>query len=113
MKYYKPLKEIIEDVLRDNITARNNDRFLMVYVYQRILKAKYGDTQISYVRLLHLPPQSSIKRIRAMIQNDDQKYLPTYDEVARRRLWDNEKWKKRAGVDQLFPVTEDMEKTKL
>jgi hypothetical protein len=63
---------------------------------------------LSFERILfYLPAQSSVKRMRAMIQNDEKLYPPTTKEVAARRLWDNTKYKERIGDGLLFPITEN------
>lgn len=110
IRYYKPLKEIIRDTMRDYPKTRDSDKLLWIFVCKRLLQAKYGDEGLTFERLLfYLPPQSSVTRLRAVIQNDENMYPPTTKEVASRRLWDNTKWKERIGEGLLFPITENRE----
>lgn len=100
----KTLKKIIEICLEENENCRNSDKDLLEQVYRKILTAEYGNDYLDYNRLSKLPPGASIKRIRAMIQNDEGKFIPTSEKTANFRRWDTEKWKDRAGVERLFPI---------
>lgn len=102
----KTLKQIIEFCLAESEACRNCDKTLTVEVYKQILLAKYEDTHLSWDRLFDLPPAASIKRIRAMIQNDEGKYLPTEEKTAKLRRWNNEVWQERVGKDRLFPISD-------
>lgn len=44
-------------------------------------------------KIMDLPREDNIKRIRAKIQNEEHKYLPTTLEVARQRKISEEEWK--------------------
>lgn len=44
-------------------------------------------------KIMELPREDNIKRIRAKIQNEEHKYLPTTLEVARQRKINEEDWK--------------------
>jgi hypothetical protein len=108
IKYYKPLKDLIRDTMRDYEKTRDSDKLLWIFVCKRLLQAKYGDEGLTWERLLYyLPPEASIKRIRAYIQNDEKMYPPTTEKVAKRRLWDNTKYKERIGENLLFPIIEN------
>jgi hypothetical protein len=100
----RKLKNIIEQCLKVDEQSRNCDKRLAQMVYRTILMAKYGDMRLTFSRLNELPPQSSIKRIRCMIQNDEKKYPPTDEHIAKLRGWDTKNWEKRIGKDMLFPV---------
>lgn len=104
MQKVKTLKQVIEDSMRENENCRNSDKILTVRVYRKILLSKYGDSHLNYLRLMELPPAASIKRIRAMIQNDEGKYLPTEEKTAKLRRWNNEVWQEKVGLGMLFPV---------
>ena len=85
------LKNMVEQVLRDNpryngIEARNSDLALLILIWQRW----YGvsdrpDGTIQVRRLLDLPREDNVKRVRAKIQNEEHKYLPTNPEVLIKR----------------------------
>ncbi len=81
------LKNMVEQVLRDNPTymgaeARNSDVALTVLIWQRW----YGvsdkpDGMIHVRRLFDLPREDNVKRVRAKLQNEEHKYLPTNQDV--------------------------------
>lgn len=85
------LKNMVEQVLRDNpkyngIEARNSDLALLILIWQRW----YGvsdrpDGTIQVRRLLDLPREDNVKRVRAKIQNEEHKYLPTNPDVLIKR----------------------------
>lgn len=100
----KTLKEIIRECLSEKEECRNSDKILMVEVFRKILIAKYGTPDLDYIKLLALPPQSSIKRIRALIQNDEGLFIPTDEKTAHMRRWNNELWKDKTGMERLFAV---------
>jgi hypothetical protein len=100
----RKLKDIIEQCMKEDEESRNSDKRLAEMVYRVILQAEYGEMRLTFSRLEKLPPQSSIKRIRCMIQNDEKKYPPTDEHVAKLRGWDTKNWMKRIGKDMLFSV---------
>jgi folate-dependent phosphoribosylglycinamide formyltransferase PurN len=55
------------------------------------------DTTIALKNLKHVPSQDDVKRLRAKIQNEEHKYLPTSLEVAKRRGFAEEKWREYLG----------------
>ena len=83
----KQTKKIVIDVLRHNVRARNDDKYLTFRVLQRILSKDEASQllSISLTDLARLPAFETIKRIRARIQNDEGMFLPTSAEVRRKR----------------------------
>ena len=88
------LKNMVEQILRENpkyqgIEARNSDIALLIIIWQRW----YGVSDlpngtIHVRRLLDLPREDNVKRVRAKIQNEEHKYLPTNPDV----LWSRKYW---------------------
>jgi len=85
----KDIKDKVECILKESIEARNCDRSLTWLVWTRFYFI--GDT-IDREKFFTLPLQSEITRIRALIQNDEKKYIPTVKEVAVRRGWKEYEW---------------------
>jgi len=57
-----------------------------------------NDTTVIPLKNLNLvPTQDSIKRIRAMIQNDYHKFPPTNWKIAKKRGWEEIEWRKELG----------------
>jgi len=57
-----------------------------------------NDTTVIPLKNLNLvPTQDSIKRIRAMIQNDEKRFLPTDWRIAKKRGWEEIEWRKELG----------------
>lgn len=85
------LKNMVEQILRENtkyqgIEARNSDIALLIIIWQRW----YGVSDlpngtIHVRRLLDLPREDNVKRVRAKIQNEEHKYLPTNPDVLIKR----------------------------
>lgn len=90
------LKQQVENLLRDTPQTRNDDVLLTLFVWQRY----YGVEQTIDVQdLFKLPREDNIKRIRATIQNDEGRYLPTDPSVIKKRRINEEKWRKQLGYD--------------
>jgi hypothetical protein len=93
----RKLKDDILEVLRDDEQSRNSDIRLTQVLWWRFYNnkmVKLGDGKIA-VRLsdlFELPREDHVKRIRAVIQNEENRYLPTSEEVRKKRLINEEKW---------------------
>lgn len=59
-----------------------------------------GKVYVNVAHLYDLPREDNIKRIRAKIQNDLKEYLPTDAKVAKKRGWEEDKWREYLG----YPV---------
>jgi F420-0:gamma-glutamyl ligase len=56
------------------------------------------------IELLQSVNQESVKRLRARIQNDERRYLPTSIAVARMRHWKEGEWKQALGYSTFTPA---------
>lgn len=99
------LKNMVEQVLRDNpkyqgVEARNSDVALMVLVWQRWYGVSDKPDGIVHVRrLFDLPREDNVKRVRAKIQNEEHKYLPTNPDVLIKRGILEEYWEDALGYN--------------
>jgi len=92
MNQLRTIKQKIEYILNDSEQCRNDDKILyLTYVkqfhrksvtYSKIKEKFY----ISFDAFLELPVYSTIKRLRAIIQNKEGKLRPTDTKVLKRRL---------------------------
>ncbi len=83
------LKKQIEYILEGSEKARNSDKWLTWRVWTKF----YGfNGSLTWEKFESLPDEDDIKRIRAKIQNDEKKYLPTEWSVAKKRKWNKERW---------------------
>lgn len=82
VKEHKKCKEIVEKILKDYPRARNDDLFLMLMVWQQAQQIRVF---LPFDRFKEMYKPSSISRARRVIQNNEQKYLPTDQIIAKRR----------------------------
>lgn len=108
MAEYRRIKELkgqIEAVLRDLPHTRNSDTDLLVEVWRRfypdylITRAGDGMQYVCVEKLGWLPSQDDVKRIRATFQNDERKYLPTLEKVAKARKMNIPEWQVALGYN--------------
>lgn len=98
------LKVKVERVLEDYPKTRNNDKELVWALWQRF---HHITESISKEVYMDLPAESAIIRIRAVIQNDEKKLIPTDWKVAQARGWQEAEWKIHLGYQlDLFDITE-------
>lgn len=86
----KTFKERVAIIMRDHEAARNNDGTLMAYYIDTyhpdlVHRAEKLGKVIPLSNMKYLPPFESIRRVRAIIQNVDGKYLPTDEKVIKAR----------------------------
>jgi len=92
------LRDMVETVLKDVEETRNSDIKLTIAIWikyypDHVLNTSRGDkTGIFLESLYKLPREDNVKRIRAKIQNDEKKYLPTDPDVRRKRKISEEEW---------------------
>ena len=90
------VQDKVERLLRMHPDTRNNDLYLQwLYLmeYERIPLPV-----LPYKRLLELSSiMESIRRCRQKLQNDMKMYPPTSEEVAKRRGWAEDEWRKHFG----------------
>ena len=98
---YGTTKKKVERILEIREHTRDSDLRLMIEIWKEF----YGDyishiDGILYVKLpdlSFLPRESTVKRIRAKIQNEEGRFLPTSWEVAKLRGIEEIKWRKALG----------------
>lgn len=93
------LKNRVLKILEKYPKTRDSDIKLtltlwMVYYPSRIHKETPESPAFVYLRdIIDLPREDNIKRVRAIIQNIDNKFLPTSLEVAKQRKINEEVWR--------------------
>jgi len=104
--YYnlKTLKGKVWHVLEKYPSSRNSDTLLTNLIWglfyeKYLIKLPDGKVAILLENLYELPTQDDIKRIRAHIQNKMHRFPPTNWEVAKKRKWLEEKWRKLLGFN--------------
>lgn len=91
----KNLQDHIIAVLKDFPQSRNSDVVLMIEIVKRYYPKETinGEgTGIRLTTLFRLPREDNIKRIRAKIQNEQGLFLPTSQEVRKKRGIKEEAW---------------------
>lgn len=102
------LKNMVEMVLEKNekvqvqgrggIEPRNSDIALTIAIWQQWYSVGTNEDSVVHLyRLFDLPREDNVKRVRAVLQNVEGKYLPTSWEVARKRGIEREKWEEALG----------------
>ena len=105
---YKNLYRQIEQILEQSPEARDSDITLLIKVWQNYY---HIEDKISLTQLYDLPQQDNAKRIRAKIQNEEHRFVPTKWEVAKKRGMLKEDWEKNLGYpSDNFVRNENIEK---
>lgn len=97
------LKKMVELMLDENptwqgIQVRNSDIALTVVIWQRWYSVGTNDDSVVHLkRLLDLPREDNVKRVRAYFQNTEHKYLPTDVNVLKARKIEQEYWEEALG----------------
>lgn len=97
------LRDMVETVLRDAEDTRNSDVTLTIEIWRRyypehILNTSKGEKSGLFLGSLYeLPREDNVKRIRAKLQNEENKYLPTIEAVRVKRKISEESWYKYLG----------------
>lgn len=97
----KNLFKLIEKVLSESEDSRNSDKTLTLLVWKEVLGPNVHEIKIE--KIFDLPDVSSISRLRRVIQNTHRKYIPTKEEVAKRRQWKLDEWHALLSELSLFP----------
>ena len=92
------LKDQVEVILKDYPASRDSDITLTIALWKKFYSAHIKVTSTNeagiYLKSLYaLPSQESIKRVRALIQNDEHRLLPTDSRVRRTRRIKEEEWR--------------------
>lgn len=98
------LTQQIEFILSTTPESRNSDITLTMELWQHYYKdlfiySKSGKPFVALERLFDLPREDNIKRIRAKIQNEERRYLPTNVEVLIERAKLSKEWKEFFGYN--------------
>jgi len=103
------LRDMVEDRLKNDEETRNSDIKLTISVWIKyypnyVLDTSQGEKSGIFLDALFiLPREDNIKRIRAKIQNEEKKYLPTDPEVRKKRNISEEAWYDYLGYARRNP----------
>ncbi len=91
------LKNRIINILRQYPQARDSDQWLTLQIWCTYYPSRIhkDDKEKRYVYLrdvLEMPREDHVKRIRAIIQNVEHRFLPTTEEVRKKRQISEEEW---------------------
>lgn len=95
------LKNQVEFILTTIPATRNSDITLTIelwkYYYKASILERNGEYYIGLKQLFDLPREDNIKRIRAQIQNEDRRLLPTDLNILIERARASKEWKDFLG----------------
>lgn len=117
-KYIKNLKSMVLQVLRDFPMSRDSDAWLTVKLWcvfypSRIQKTEWTnpengktkDRKFIYLDdIIDLPKEDQVKRVRAIIQNEENKFLPTSLDVAKQRKINEDTWREYITSHPKLPL---------
>lgn len=96
----------VEHCLDKHPTTRDSDAMLTWALwhtyYPHLLFQVGGDHAVLLKNLSKLPSQDSIKRVRAKIQNEQKRFMPTDVKVLRRRGQKINEWRTVLGYEQTY-----------
>lgn len=103
------LKDQIEYVLDKYPKTRNSDIGLtatiwQVYYQDKVFQNGEGLVCVRLRDLNYLPREDAIKRIRAKIQNEEMKFLPTELAVVKKRRINEEAWRTAMGYTRFEEI---------
>ena len=100
------LKQQILEVLASNSDSRNSDQYLTLCIWNRYYPSYVQEITrevagkepekvkvVALKDIMLLPREDNVKRIRAKIQNEENRFLPTSWAVAKQRKINEEVWK--------------------
>lgn len=98
------LKEKILSILNEDEESRNSDIRLTQMIWWRFHNNKLIELEdkklaVRLSDLFDLPREDNIKRIRAKIQNEENKFLPTREDVRKQRKINEEQWRRYLGYN--------------
>lgn len=70
---FESTKKIVEEILRVDKRSRNNDLWLILMIWQ---KKQHIDLKIDYNDIPKMINPETIRRMRQVIQNDEENFLP-------------------------------------
>ena len=84
-KEIKTIKEMVAVFLEKDERARNSDKILTYLVFQDIARRNGKNIFIPFELFDKFPAFETIKRMRAIIQNKEKRFIPTKKEVILKR----------------------------
>ena len=92
------LKIKVMRTLQEDPETRNNDVLLTIAIWKKyypdlIRSTKNWDFGVYLSDMFKLPREDHIKRIRAKIQNEEYRFIPTDEKVAKQRKLNIERWR--------------------
>lgn len=98
------ITKAVVQVLESDPESRNDDRRLTFKVLQQLKGDSSSNIFVLKLRELDkLPAFTTIARVRAVLQNELNKYLPTSPEVRRKRRISEETWLTYITDTPVFP----------
>ncbi len=82
---FRTIKQLVTRLLKEDVRARNSDKWLTFRVFEEIAKRHGSYIYIPFDLFDKFPAFETVKRVRAKIQNEEELYLPTKESVIRRR----------------------------
>ena len=82
---FKNIKDLVEKILAQDERARNDDKWLTYRVFNEIARQHGTFVYIPFKLWEILPAFETVKRVRAKIQNEEGRYIPTDPEVLKKR----------------------------
>ncbi len=97
MRELKTYKQRVGEILRLSVDSRNDDGVLFAHYINKyhpelITESIYDQKCIELRNFTNLPPMENIRRSRQLIQNGDNQYLPTDEEVREARGIKEKNW---------------------
>lgn len=106
----KTLRAQVEHILDKHPKARDSDQWLTIKLWTVFYPSRIQDSdkgKFIYLRdVMELPREDNIKRVRAIIQNVENRFLPTNIEVVRKRKINEEVWKEYILLNSVLLVKE-------
>ena len=95
----KNLKNQVLQILEKYPKARNSDQWLTIKIWcdfypTRIIREEGKEPMIKLSDIMELPREDNVKRVRAIIQNEDNMFLPTSIEVVKQRKINEDIWRR-------------------
>lgn len=102
------ITKAVATVLENDPESRNDDRRLTFKVLQQLQGDSSSKIFVLKLRELYkLPAFTTIARVRAVLQNELSKYLPTSPEVRKKRRISEETWLNYITGTPVFPGISD------
>lgn len=98
----KSTKAIVESLMTDDERCRNDDKWLTYRVFQEIAEQHGKKIFIPFELFEVFPAFESVKRVRAKIQNDENRLLPTNEDAIKRRKTREQEFRHHFGSHNDF-----------